>query len=891
MKKLYILAGIFALVNTLILKAQVTIGASEAPIGGALLQLKQITEATDNGINAYKGFGLPRVSLSETDQLYPMYLSNPADPASGPNADYTANKFTLDLTHTGLIVYNITGDDTFSPGVYMWTGSKWVSISEATLPLTAGTINCNSNVNMVRGFYVQGTPMNGGDYLLVPVKVTKPGVYTITGNTNNEYFFTTSGYFPQTGNYTINIPARGTPKNANLSPGDLVSLTMNGVDAGCTNIIIPVTPSTPDYSITNVTPYPAYYPVMAPLDHANYYLMVTLTVKVPGPWQLVSGKPNGYQFSAEGDLSSASGFNPNGAFPQTVTVTVPVVGGQANSYGTGIDQFTINNLGSATPSTYMFNVPLAAVGFSIYCENMQVTGNPFVQNEALTNQAITLPITVTQTGTTTINASGAGMMFTSIKPDGSLGEITFADFGDTTITLKPQTTNGPITGGNMNLSILSSAGGIASPCNVPVSVRSAVASIEKMTFVSYDPNANYIINTKTGINATPMVTLSVVSSTAGTYNITTTEINGVTYSGSGSLIASAATQQIVLMPTGTPVGVVGTQTFTASTTTGSAQPVTFAINFVHPAVTALMVNSLANYNLSNVKSYFNTSASGNTSSVADANYGVNGRIPTAGITLTNTTSNSAGAIATAVAKGGFDILLSGYNNNTWNADDVSAIVNFVKKGGVAFMVTENYNNGLNANANLSIRGVFQQLFTDVPSIALGNSTPFWLSTGASPGVGIFQAVNTDDPILNGPFGDLREKYLGDDATITNKVFAGTPPSDMVVLATPVPGTTDLTQGLSQATSYFAVRHKTLGFVWAGDAGFWGAFANRTSTQTGTSSPVNSVNPTIPQGYASASAYVPGLTGAIPVYNGPFMMNFFAWAIEYITQAPATQPAP
>jgi hypothetical protein len=66
----------------------------------------------------------------------------------------------------------------------------------------------------------------------------------------------------------------------------------------------------------------------------------------------------------------------------------------------------------------------------------------------------------------------------------------------------------------------------------------------------------------------------------------------------------------------------------------------------------------------------------------------------------------------------------------------------------------------------------------------------------------------------------------------------------------------------------------LGFVWAGDAGFWGAFNNT----TGANSPVSNaspLNPKLTSNYPNS-----GVSGNQQIYNGQFLMNFVGYAIKY-----------
>ncbi|MFT4222014.1 MAG: hypothetical protein QM631_03515, partial [Dysgonomonas sp.] len=107
------------------LSSQVTIGMGEAPIDGALLQLKE-SKVADDGANATKGFGFPRVELTDGKNLYPMFYDNST---SGPTSDYQGTgKDALDKTHTGLVVYNTNNASPFQKGLYIWDGSLWTPV-------------------------------------------------------------------------------------------------------------------------------------------------------------------------------------------------------------------------------------------------------------------------------------------------------------------------------------------------------------------------------------------------------------------------------------------------------------------------------------------------------------------------------------------------------------------------------------------------------------------------------------------------------------------------------------------------------------------------------------------------------------------------------------------
>jgi len=111
--------------SVVVLRAQVTIGMDEAPANGAMLQLKSL-EVTDDSPNSEKGLGLPRVALSSSTDLFPMFKSN------GSGGYQNAVKTDDDKKHKGLMVYNTGTAAVPVPGIYVWDGTKWSSTAAGT---------------------------------------------------------------------------------------------------------------------------------------------------------------------------------------------------------------------------------------------------------------------------------------------------------------------------------------------------------------------------------------------------------------------------------------------------------------------------------------------------------------------------------------------------------------------------------------------------------------------------------------------------------------------------------------------------------------------------------------------------------------------------------------
>lgn len=164
--KLGIIIIISLLNSTLNASAQVTIGLGEEPVSGALLQMKDIKNAPAGDINSYKGIGLPRVDLTDLENLYPMFLSDPNDPTSGPTSEYGTNKASIDAKHTGLVVYNV-GNEHISTDMYYWDGTKW----NATAKKESGGSITDQYVNfkIITGVYTVANPyiVQDDDYVLI----------------------------------------------------------------------------------------------------------------------------------------------------------------------------------------------------------------------------------------------------------------------------------------------------------------------------------------------------------------------------------------------------------------------------------------------------------------------------------------------------------------------------------------------------------------------------------------------------------------------------------------------------------------------------------------------------------------------------------------------------
>ncbi|MDQ9091295.1 Ig-like domain-containing protein [Pseudoalteromonas haloplanktis] len=146
----------------------------------------------------------------------------------------------------------------------------------------------------------------------------------------------------------------------------------------------------------------------------------------------------------------------------------------------------------------------------------------------------------------------------------------------------------------------------------------------------------------------------------------------------------------------------------------------------------------------------------------------------------------------------------GYPNQP-DATTTNALRDFLYDGGVLMYFSQD-----KTPTNNIMRAVF------------GDQADAGTFTGAG---GVFKFNNIDDPVINGPFGDLRNKYWGLDQS--QVAYTYNLPDDSYVAFSQ---TYDESRGWDaggsiKRTGITALRHKTLKFIWTGDAGFFGYHTN------------------------------------------------------------------
>ncbi len=339
-----------------------------------------------------------------------------------------------------------------------------------------------------------------------------------------------------------------------------------------------------------------------------------VNVTKKGPYLITTDTINGYYFSSTGTFTSLGN--------NTVTLR-----SNGTPFSAGVNNFIVSfdstfcdiqvtvqaSGGGGGGSNGVFT--LVTGGTPSNCASAVVNGT-YTQNAALTaSNTVDVTVNVTTVGAYTLTATGGGMTFTKSG--------TFATTGNQTITLTGSGT--PTTSGANTVTF-------AAPnasCSFTVTVNPAGGGAAVGTLAGAPTacapitvNGFYVESTAVGGSNTVGVTVNVT--TAGTYNITTNTVTGLSFSASGSL--SVGNNQVInLTASGTPT-TAGNQTFTVTFGSSSC---TFTVqvlpNDYFPRIVgsnwSYEINDAANDSLYRVVNPNTISALGNTFQIFQANDG------------------------------------------------------------------------------------------------------------------------------------------------------------------------------------------------------------------------------------------------------------------------------
>lgn len=335
-----------------------------------------------------------------------------------------------------------------------------------------------------------------------------------------------------------------------------------------------------------------------------------------------------------------------------------------------------------------------------------------------------------------------------------------------------------------------------------------------------------------------------------TYVIQTQEIDGMKFFGEGTITSealSAAGQSVTLYGEGIPTNY-ESKSFTLIANNISGETCNAKVTIVIPKKTALTIGlaDTYGYNLANNK------PSGRMMREAK-NYGIleESVIKYEGWNIVNG-GNSLSAVQLKTHLEGsnpVDIVIIGYS---WNPleDAAKVLADYTKKKGVVLMFCEE-----NLGNEAFNRLIFNKTTIEEDILTGQDGQTYTLA-------------NIDDPILNGPFGDIRGERWGDDATYA-KYLTNVPTDQVFIYSNTINANTNTGEIAGAITAY---RHKTYNLIWVGEGGF------NSQSEDAAAIPSNIICPFMIDNNNKPTPKTTYGPSGTKIYNSTFTANALAWAI-------------
>jgi hypothetical protein len=444
---------------------------------------------------------------------------------------------------------------------------------------------------------------------------------------------------------------------------------------------------------------------------------------------------------------------------------------------------TGNCLSKTVNGTYVAGTSLAPTTNTIQVTiNVSQTGSYVIYSDTTNGYYFRATGIFTSTGSKQVALKGSGTPLTS-------GTNNFTIHYDSTICPVAVTVLPAGTGGAAAVFTIASSGS-------PANCSGATAT------------GNYIIGT--ALNSNNKVTLSVNVTTIGTYNVSTTAVNGITFSASGAFAALGA-QTLVLTGSGTPTGAAGTVTIsvTAGSSTCSFQVTksagaAFSFNCSSAVVDGTYETGISLNTTNTVDIDVNVTAAGpyniTTTAINGMTFTASGTFSTTGINNIQLTGSG-----TPASTGTFNVSVPGTTSCTFPVT-VSAgpVISWSFKQGstthqgsidntqlsaISGFTTFNYS-GSNSDETLvfsivDLAGGINNSETYNSATTTGNSSGFlfkeaggdiWTADNATTGASVIFKItshNTSAKTISGTFSGTVKNFAGTVLSITAGTFSAT----------------------------------------------------------------------------------------------------------------------
>ncbi|MFY1047174.1 hypothetical protein [Chryseobacterium sp. GP-SGM7] len=477
--------------------------------------------------------------------------------------------------------------------------------------------------------------------------------------------------------------------------------------------------------------------------------------------------------------------------------------------------------------------------FTVNCASSQAVGT-YIQGKTLTSSNyLSITVNVTKIGNYTISGTTSnGYNF--------YGTGVFLNTGVQTVQIPGQGTPAAVQTDNIQLI----ANGVSVTCTPAISVN-VLSSAGTYTVSCGTATVNGVYTKGTALGAANTITLPVVVSALGSYSITTNTVDGISFSVSGTFTATG-NQNVTLSGTGTPTSTADKVMTITSNSADGASTCNVTVVMTIPVKKVLHIGTESVYGYS--------AFTGPSRSLMDSptNFGTatTSRVKSAGFTHTSLGAAPSNATLLTALNTKPDVVIIGFGY-TPDATAAGYLANYLNNKGVLIQFQDDA---------ASSQNLMRAVYSD-PTISAG--------TGSGAG-SVYALSNTNDPVLNGPFGDVRGKNWGEDASTTINITGLTSGFIPYSFAQPINSAT-------ARTGVTGLRHSSLSYIWFGDGGF---LSNENAN--GNQYLSNTIEPFVAP---SSGGYFPvqksaygtagnGYTaGSMQVQNSIIFANALAWAIK------------
>lgn len=760
----------------------------------------------------------------------------------------------------GLMIYNTTID---CMEFYNATRDRWLNLCGEIEPATFVIQNSQCSKIQIEGNYFEGVFLKErANVIFLEVSVSTPGTYKVeatafNGSDVNGYAFEGSGIFPDAGNYHIVLRGSGTPikgytRNANGAPtsqGDIIKFILNGKEATCVAYNF-VEKESLKYKISRIDSINKFFTGVDLTNARSGNLEATITdITMGGIVEITTSDNNGIRFSGTHRLTNAE------IAARTAKVILRGEGTPVVPRNTPLDFFTNSHvqveLGHSAES-FPHSVKIEPLHANFLCNDpnnrISHTGE-FEYNTVLTDaNKIHVPLKVVAPGrgeligTIEVTGTGYGHQTEKIEFTSGQTDFVFNNLRDDiqNVVLTPKRGTGKPTVGNRGLTVklkLVSKGAheydqsypieesIVNGCDHDIPVFGAPVQYEvlwnKAQIIGklrpYKP-ANF--------NGPNQISLPVRVITPGEAIIEATyPVNGITYTGTRILTDADVGREvaIILESRGTPQIADNYMIELLGNSVGNAeQRGRVKVPVLYRPMVILASGSDVGYRLDH-SSRIGLVTNPN-------NFGPNGVVKVESVRVIGDNSYaSAPNLRNALKNNKVDIIVGSLNFGFNNEKNQVLYEFLVNKKGAAM---------INNEANEAYAAYFINLLHGGGNATISGSSTF------------HNLISINDPLLVGPFGDIRGKMLGEH--ISGRKIVNLPSSFINYDA--------------DAAKAWAVRHRQHAYVYTNDSGF---MHNSVFKVNGTGT---NMTPTTGSGSYGAPT--------LPTYNSYFLMNFLAWAIDH-----------